>query len=249
MTDFVRPHYENAPIAEALIDIRIANPDAVTLDQLTRVADALVGEFPVRHPIQQLVFGYQVAPNADAGFVNNQEQIGWRLHSSSQNRVLQLQRMGFTFSHLPPYTNWNSFRDEARRHWKVFQAVVEAPAFNRAAVRVINKIPTPSAEVALQDYLLVYPVVPDELPATADAVFFQLQMGMPKILPDARAILNVASGRADENGSHLLLDIDLFANRLVERDDEVWSILEKFGVEKDVIFEACITEKIRKAIQ
>ncbi|WP_316181522.1 TIGR04255 family protein [Bradyrhizobium sp. SZCCHNRI1009] len=250
MTEFVRPHYERAPIAEALIDVRVANPDAITLDQLTSVADALAEEFPIRHPIQHLMFGFQAAtPEAATGFMNTPEQVGWRLHNGAQDRILQLQRVGFSYSHLPPYTDWDSFRNEARRHWQVFQRVVNAQSFSRVAVRVINKIPTPTAEVALQDYLSVYPVVPDNLPVTADAVFVQLQLGMPKILQDARAILNVASGQADANGSHLLLDIDLFANRIVERDDEVWSILEKFGLEKDVIFEACITDKIRKAIQ
>src|ERR1700733_4656695 len=171
MSEFSRPHYEKAPIAEALIDIRVANPDALTLDQLTAAADALAGEFPSRHPIQQLMFGFQAAaPSAAHGFMNNQEQIGWRLHNKAQDRVLQLQRIGFTYSHLPPYTDWATFRDEAHGCWDIFQRTVSAalPA-NRIAVRVINKIPTPTAEIALEDYLKVYPVVPDKLPATAAA--------------------------------------------------------------------------------
>jgi uncharacterized protein (TIGR04255 family) len=251
MSEFTRPHYERAPIAEALIDIRVANPDALTLDQLTAAADALAGEFPIRHPIQQLMFGFQaVQPNAAQGFVNNQEQIGWRLHNKAQDRVLQLQRIGFTYSHLPPYTNWATFRDEARRYWDSFQrTVATALPSNRIAVRVINKIATPAAEIALEDYLKVYPVVPDKMPATAAVVYLQLQFAMPKVLPDARVILNVASGQADANGSHLLLDIDLFSNQIVEKADQLWTILEKFGTEKDVIFEACITDKIREAIK
>jgi uncharacterized protein (TIGR04255 family) len=249
MSEFVRPHYEKAPIAEALIDIRVVKPDAVTIDQLTRAADQLAEEFPTRHQINQLMFGFQAAPDsAAAGFMNNQEQVGWRLTNKAQNRVLQLQRIGFTYSHLPPYTSWNSFRDEARRCWTSYRGVLGQPA-SRVAVRVINKIPTPSAEIALEEYLSVYPVVPENIPATADAVFVQLQLALPKVLHDARAILNVVSGQADASGSHLVLDIDLFVNRTIENDEEIWSILEKFGLEKDVIFETCITDKVRKAIQ
>jgi len=32
-------------------------------------------------------------------------------------------------------------------------------------------------------------------------------------------------------------------------DDETWSILEKFGIEKDMILEACITDKTREIIK
>jgi len=250
MSEFVRPHYDKAPIAEALIDIRVASPDTVTMDQLTSSAVGLGQDFPTRHPIHQLLFGFQAVPDSGqaAGFMNNQEQIGWRLTNKAQNRVLQLQRIGFTYSHLPPYTNWDSFRDEARRYWTSYRAVVGQPA-SRIAVRIINKIPTPSAEIALEDYLSVYPVVSEKIPATADAVFVQLQLALPKLLPDARAILNVVSGQADASGSHLVLDIDLFVNRVLGDEEEIWSILEKFGLEKDVIFEACITDKVRKAIQ
>lgn len=132
-----------------------------------------------------------------------------------------MQRIGFTYSHLQPYTNWNTFRDEARRYWTTFRDEVGQSAALRLAVRVINKIPTPSAEVAIDEYLSIYPVVPEKIPATVDAMFVQLQLAMPKILPDTRAIMNVVSGQTDANGTHLVLDIDLFVNRMFETEDEI----------------------------
>lgn len=250
MSEFIRPHYQNAPIAEALIDIRVANPDAVTLQQLTGIADALSSHFPNRLPMQQMQMGFQADPNAGLGnFFNAQEQVGWRLAAKDQSRVLQVQRIGFTYSHLPPYTDWDTFRNEARRYWIAFRNALGQSEVSRIAVRVINKIPTPNTEIALTDYISIYPVVPETVPATVDAMFVQLQLALPNVLPDARAIMTVASGQADANGPHLLLDIDLFVNRLIGSDEEIWSTLEKFGTEKDAIFEACITDKVRKAIQ
>ena len=249
MSEFVRPHYEKAPIAEAIIDIRLAAPDAVTLDQLTEAADTLADELPNRQPIQQFALGFQAGPEGAGGFFNNQAQLGWRLLPKTQARVLQLQRIGFTYSHLPPYTDWDTFSDEARRCWTAFQSVVKQPVANRVAVRMINKIPAPNAEFAIHDYLSIYPVVPETIPATVDAMFVQLQLAMPNIFADARAIVNAASGQADPSGPHLLLDIDLFVNRLIKTDEEIWSTLEKFGKEKDSIFESCITDKVREAIK
>ena len=175
--------------------------------------------------------------------------MGWRLVSKAQSRVLQLQRIGFTYSHLPPYTDWNTFRDEARRYWTIFSNAVGQPAVSRLAVRVINKIPTPSTEINVKDYLSIYPLVPETIPAAVDAMFVQLQLAMPSIFPEARAIFNVASGQADANGPHLLLDIDLFVSRSVEKDEDIWSIIDRLGIEKDIIFEACITDKVKEAIK
>lgn len=243
MSEFVRPHYQNAPIAEALIDIRLAHPDAVTLEQLNGAAASLREAFPAQHAMNEIEFGFDLALGEAK---NKQAQIGWRLEA--ENRVLQLQRIGFTYSHLPPYTNWTTFRDEARKCWDIFSGSIGQSVSSRIAVRVINKIPIPDGEIDLKEYLSIYPIVPPEIPAIATAAFLQLQLAMPKVFPNAQAIINVGSGRADKDGPHLLLDIDLFVVSQIE-GDRIWSTLDSFGIEKDRIFESCITEKVRKAIQ
>jgi hypothetical protein len=45
------------------------------------------------------------------------------------------------------------------------------------------------------------------------------------------------------------LDIDLFIERPVSDVAEMWTLLHRLGIEKDVIFESCITDEVRKAIQ
>jgi uncharacterized protein (TIGR04255 family) len=249
MSDFVRPHYSKPPIAEAIIDIRFADPDSVTIERLADVAGALAESYPVKQPIRHFEIGFQADTHlGNAQFINNQAQTGWRLVSKEQDRVLQLQRIGFTYSHLPPYSSWEKFRDDARQGWKMFKSRFPNQGASRVAVRIINKIPVPSEGYSVKDYISLYPVMPEQIPSPVDAIFLQAQMGMPNIFPDARAILNVVTGQADQNGSHLVLDIDLFVERSIKDDEEVWSILEKFGIEKDVIFEACITDEVRKAI-
>jgi len=251
MTAFVRPHYTRAPIAEAIIDIRVANPGEVALSKVTEGAETLTNDFPSRLPIQQLQMGFQADVNQPGTglFTNNQELLGWRLVSKDQDRILQLQRIGFSYSHLPPYSDWENFRSEAKKYWSTFRKTLGAGAVSRVAVRVINKIPIPKAEVDISKYLTVYPVVPETMPSIANALFMQLQLSMPHIYPDARAIVNIASGPPDESGAHLILDADLFIERIVSDDKEMWDILEKLGLEKDVIFEACITDEVREVIR
>jgi uncharacterized protein (TIGR04255 family) len=251
MNDFVRPHYQRAPIAEALIDIRFANPDSVSIEALTQVANALSDELPTRMAMQHFEVGFQAdltTPN-HAQFTNAQQQVGWRLLSREQDRVLQLQKVGFTYSHLPPYTNWETFRSEARLCWSRLKKIMPSQDTTRFAVRVINKIPVPIAGFDPKEYLTIYPVVPEKGPLSVDAMFVQLQYSLSHVLPEARAIINVASGLVEASGSHLVLDIDLFADRIESTEEELWSAIDRFGLEKDVIFESCITDEVRKVIQ
>jgi uncharacterized protein (TIGR04255 family) len=157
MTAFVRPHYTRAPIAEAIIDIRVANPGEVALSAVTEGAETLKEEFPSRLPIQQLQMGFLADANnpGSSSFTNNQELLGWRLVSKDQDRILQLQRIGFSYSHLPPYSDWESFSSEARRYWSTFRKALGAGNVSRIAVRVINKIPVPKAQVDISKYLMV----------------------------------------------------------------------------------------------
>ena len=195
--------------------------------------------------------GFQAdAQNPASGqFINSQELLGWRLTSKALDRVLQFQRVSFSYSHLPPYSDWDNFRNEAKRYWESYRSATGVEGVTRIAVRVINKIPVPKAIVNLEEYLTVYPLIPQTLPSTANALFVQLQLPMQYIYSDARAIINVSSGHASEDDPHLVLDIDLFVERIVSSGEEMWETLEKFGLEKDVIFEACITDKVREAIR
>jgi uncharacterized protein (TIGR04255 family) len=248
---FVRPHYSRSPIAEAIIDVRTANPSAVDLDSLERAALQLATEFPAQLPIYQYQMAFQADLKApgEGQFSNNQELIGRRLTSKSLDRVLQFQRVSFTYSHLPPYSDWKSFSEEAKRYWPTYREATRLESVSRVAVRVINHIPVPSGEVDIQAYLAVHAVVPESLPSVANAAFVQLQLSMPAIHPEARAIINVASGQTNDKGSHLVLDLDLFVERIVPSDEEMWAIIDTLGLHKDKIFEACITDKVREAIR
>jgi len=248
MTQSDRPHYQRAPIAEAIIDLRLVEP--VSLETVKAAADRLKDDFPIQFPIYQ--FSVEIPAQSDEEQLaptNTQEFLGWRLTNKEQSRVILLQRQGFTFSHLPPYSEWSQFSGEARRHWTCFSEYLQSSDVQRVAVRIVNRIPVAAGHVDLKHYLNVYPLLPESLPSVANALFVQLQLSVPHIDPSARVIINVASGQQSESGPHLLLDIDLFVERKTSDVDEIWALLDKFGREKNVIFETCITDEVRKLIK
>jgi uncharacterized protein (TIGR04255 family) len=252
MTRAARRHYSKAPIVEAVIDIRV-QPDGVSdISKLTDLADELKETFPTRLPLNFLQMGFDVqTPEAPAKFTNTQQQTGWRLNAKDQDRVILLQIVGFTYSHLPPYTRWETFSEEAKVVWSLYRKAM-APSFaSRAAVRVINQIPVPlSAELDISTYLNIYPKLPESIPTVASGVFMQLQLPMVDVDDSAKAVLHLATGQQPSGGTpSLILDIDLSVERKIDIEADLWTLIDKLGVVKDDIFEACITDKLREIIQ
>jgi len=67
-----------------------------------------------------------------------------------------------TYSHLPPYSNWNAFRDEVRPLWERYVEFVKPEAVTRIALRYINRIYIPQTVYELSDYFRLYPQIPEK---------------------------------------------------------------------------------------
>jgi uncharacterized protein (TIGR04255 family) len=246
-----RRHYKNAPITEAVIDIQIDNVAGKTIDDVTRLADSLKNHFPVRTPVFQLQMGFQaeVPGTTSPQFHNDTQNLGWRLNSKTQPHVLQIRTNGFTYSHLPPYSNWETFSAEAEDLWSQYVDEIAPQTAKRLAVRVINKLPVSATDGEMNSILNLYPWLPDGLPQDLRGLSMQLQVPMKHV--DENALLNLAlfTGLAFPGDAGLILDIDLFIEKSVPVGSQVFEIMNKLGLAKDDVFEACITDKIRERIQ
>jgi uncharacterized protein (TIGR04255 family) len=252
MTRPTRRHYRNSPIVEAVIDIQVQLGDVHGISKLTELADHLRGDFPTRLPVNVLQMGFDVqGSDTPAKFTNTQQQSGWRLNAKDQDRVILLQTVGFTYSHLPPYSDWETFSEEAKTIWTLYCDALAPVHAIRAAVRVINQIPVPSLEFEIDTYLNIYPKLPESIPTVASAMLMQLQLPMTHVDAAAKAVLNLATGQVmpPENKPSLILDIDLSVERKITIKDDLWSLIDQLGIVKDDIFEACITDKLREKIQ
>ncbi len=221
---------------EALIDIQIENPGSIAVQDVERLSASLKNEFPTRLPLHHLQMGFQVNPSGDAEFSKDQQTLGYRL--DRPGRVLQFRTTGFSYSHLPPYSNWDTFSAEAEKFWSMFTSEFRPTAANRIAVRMINRLPLPSGDIRLDSCLNVYPTLPDSLPSDTQSLFMQLQLPMKHVAAAAITILQIYSA---------MLDIDFIIQRSTPIG-EVFRTLNVLGDAKDDIFEACITDKIRELI-
>lgn len=241
-----RKHYSLAPITEALIDIQVQLPEEVKLDVLAQVYSSIKTEYP--HREEMLVFQGQMIAGASVGATASQSQIGYRVFSDDQKQILQVRLDGFTFSRLAPYDCWETFRDEAKRLWSIYQSLANPAFITRLAVRYINRLDIPLPVSDLNNYLRTFPEVSSDLPQGLSGYFMQLQI--PQETLATMLVLNQALvPPPTPDFISILLDLDLFLEQDIPKEGiELWEILEQMHEQKNKAFEACITERTRELI-
>ena len=237
-------HLRNAPIREAIIDIKIAPAvDLVTLEPLFR---DLAPAFATQEAVRESTFGFEVDKSGMRSSAVDAGIRGRRLTSADGKNVALMRVDGFTFSRLPPYQTWEQMSSAAKELWDAFRSKSGAQTVVRTSVRYINVMELPLPVRDFSDYLTAPPGVPDKLPQETAGFFTRI------VLPCANfqgaAVVTQALETAVAGQAQLILDIDVFrdAREMTWRADDptVWSTLEQMRVFKNLAFFESITEKM-----
>lgn len=237
-------HYPNAPITEAIIDLAVEFPTEFSPARLKQISDTEKAEYPDLKEVVETVGKMSVGPRNGAASVESLS-MGWKSTSTDGKQVFQSLRNRFTFSRLAPYDNWEPFRDEAQRLWNVYRDQAAPETILRLAVRYINRIDIPGSRVDLKQYFRTSPEIAPELPQQLEGYFMQLQLPLPNV--EGNCLLNHTIVPPVRPGVvSVVLDIDLFRASDVPQDERtIWNFFETLHVEKNRVFEACITDLTR----
>ncbi len=239
--------YRNAPITEAIIDLRVQQAPGISLLDLARCHEGEEHAYPNRKELKVGVGHLEFGPNLPASTATR--QLGFIFSSADEKQICQSRMDGFTFSRLAPYESWQKLREEARRLWLRYWNCVRPTAVARLAVRYVNRLDLPGVRVEIKDYLRTAPEVAVELPLPLDGFFMQLQM--PVLDIQARLLLNETIIEPSRPGIlSVVLDIDLFRTENLPLDnDAIWQLFEQLHTRKNEIFEACITDRARELFE
>ncbi len=242
------PHYEKAPIAEALIDIRTELPSKFSFEELQTLGQSLPDYKQAE--TRNIAHG-QFSFGRDVQAVAQQKPWGLVFRNGANTQVAQFQMNGFTFSRLKPYEDWERLRDEARKLWNLYRQLAQPTAITRVAVRYINVFDFPGGRVDLEDYLNVFPQLAESLPRELrDYHQFLLNLQMPQDDLKGLLILNQSVAQPTKTGFiAIVLDIDLSVGTpVIAGEGELWAIFDKLRERKNLYFEAFITDKARELI-
>ena len=206
-------------------------------------------DFPRSEKIASIEARFEAQQELEIKVSSQMFNQGLRFWKSDNSRVILAKANGMTFSHQPQYTNWESFRTEAEKVWKIYQKHFTPCNLTRIGLRYINRVDIDLETVELEDYFNLYPQVPKGIPQLVSHMTMQVQMPQDDL--NAMAVINQTTvDPAIEKGFSLILDIDLIApTKMDGSDDDVWRHLDKLRCRKNKLFEEIITDKTRELIK
>jgi uncharacterized protein (TIGR04255 family) len=243
----VQKHYSKAPIVEAVIDLRCEFAAEQSMDNLERVRELLVSEYPVREDLFEL--RAQIAPVT--GVTSEQKTTGFRALTKERTRIAGIGLESFTFSWLAPYDRWETLRDEAFRVWELYSSVTNPVRVARVGVRFINRLDLPNpdgAGVDLDRYLRTAPEIAPELPQHLESFFLRFQLLIAGEPPANLTITEMGVAPLTPGVVSVLLDIDAFVQGLDVTAGTAWQIIERLRQDKNFAFESSITDATRELI-
>lgn len=242
-------HFPNAPITEALLDIRVTLPAQTDLAKLATFHDAIKQQYPSKQ--ERLAWRGQLevkaSPVPEVSQSATGEPDGYLFTSVDGRQVVQARLDGFTFSRLKPYDKWATLRDEARELWQHYVQIASPETVTRIALRYINRIEIPLPMRDFKDYILTTPEIAPDLPQGLGSFFMRLVIPDPK--GHAVAIVTETVEPVDEANKRLplIFDIDVFrAVAFNVQDNSMWEAFESLHDLKNEIFFKSMTSKAKE---
>lgn len=249
MTDV--QHLHNAPIKEALIDIRVTS--AVDLDSLKQVHKLIIDRYPEKKDIQVKTIGFDFSKNKEMAASHDLEIIGYRYETEDGRNILQLKVDGFTFSRLEPYEDWESMVNEAKELWEKYTDIMHPKSITRIAVRYINAIALPLPIADFSDYITAAPIVPPELPQSLSGFLTRITINNPDT--KSYCVVTQALEEGNDRNVSFVLDIDAVitdenrVNEYAPPYSRLWDDFEKLRDFKNKVFFNSITETTKRMLQ
>jgi len=239
--------FPNAPITEALLDIRVELPEDVDINKIETFHEHVKDRFPDKKTRGAFAIGVQLMPDGTPqSLPASGGPQGFLFRSPNENKIVQARIDGFTFNKLRPYENWTVFRSEAKSLWNMYVDQFVPKKVTRIALRYINRIEVPLPIKDFKEYILTNPEIAPKLSQFIDHFFMQVILPNPEI--QAKAVITQTMEPAtDKNKLPLILDIDVFMEAVyVDNKEEIWTDFEKLHVFKNEIFFNSLTDKAKE---
>ncbi len=235
-------HLKNAPIVEAIIDLRVKNPSSFRVTDFLSLKEDLKKEYPIVEDRRLVEVGGKIEGKQIEQTIIDKGITGYFFKTSDSKNVAQFRIDGFTFSRLSPYPEWETVLSEAKRLWGLYSIKCLPELITRIAVRYINRLDLPLPMGDFAEYLTAPPTVPVSLPQGVSQFLTRV------VIHDADITANIvqtmiSSPKADHVG--IVLDIDVFNQKEDTGFEEssIWPEFEKLRDLKNRIFFGSITEK------
>lgn len=236
--------YKNAPIQEAVFDIRVKKVSNTEIRYYESLKDSVLSDFPNTERKVHFAGRYRFEKRDLITEHSTPQEMGVIFTNKEGNKKVQFRKDGFTFNHLKPYPNWDNFSEEAFKYWEIYKNEIEPHSVDRIALRYINKIDLPlTDDLNFHEYFQNIPQLPE--PLNKGYLGLLLRFKAPCSVGDFIANVTSKFEKPDDNFLPFILDIDVFALRDFSIDENLKEEFSLIRENKNNIFESLITDKTR----
>jgi uncharacterized protein (TIGR04255 family) len=236
------PRLQNAPITEAVLEIRTDLPPGTGGDELDVFAKAIGPTYSNRRERVRVSLSI-----AGEGATSSKEVDGLWIQHRDEPQVVQARLDGFAFSRLHPYDRWDSLRDEAKQLWDTYCRVLKPIRVTRLGLRYINAIELPVDDDPSK-VLTLLPALPSILaPVGLSGFTLEFISDHPDFEATAKVLEHLPNVAQGAQTVSVILDVDVFKLRELAPDDPaVWEHLAQLRELKNVVFFNTITPATRE---
>lgn len=233
-------HLPNAPITEAVIDIRVRLTIALTDDILQTLRSAFLADFPTIEDQRSYEGFIHFEPEGVSQSGIDRGIVGLLCRSDERQEAVQLSSTGYAFSKLQPYTSWEEVLSSAQRFWARYIALVRAEMVTRLGVRYINQFEVPRHQ-SVERYVTNAPRLPENIDQA------MMRNSLTRFLVrdersdvSARVVQVMETGDA---GTKVIIDTDAFRPDESRADTNFWPAFGDLRDMKNRVFFGSITDK------
>lgn len=235
------PHLSNAPIREAIIDIRVKHKPEFKISEFRSLKEKVSNDYPVMKDRNAFTSELRFSSPDKTDLIKKEKELDAIIFSSEDKKeILQLKKSGFTFNKLDPYSNWEDIIQKAKKAWEFYKEVSEPLFVTRIATRYINNIVLP-LNSNLDDFLQNAPKIPQEGPS----LFINSLSRNTLIEPSQDILVHLTQAiETKENNIAIIIDIDAFKDKQFDLEKDVfWEDFKELREMKNNLFFNSLTEK------
>ncbi len=239
----IRKHLKNAPLKEAVIDLRTSLAEDISGERFLELKDVLSADYPKVQERREMKAEFKVGEGQARTIQLGVHGIWFT--SEDDGQIAQFRRDGFTFSRLRPYTRWKHVFPEALRMWGHYLDIAPVHEVTRVALRYINRINLPLPVGDFGNHFTAPPEIPEGLPQSLAGFICRVLMVDEETGNLATVTQSLEKG-LDEKSISIILDIDAYREGppYFSKDEaELVPIFEELHAFKNRIFFGFITEQ------
>ena len=237
------PHFENAPIVEAIFEIKAASSQQWEDEPFKAAANRVAKQ---EFTYSRTMMKQEVELTLDDDSATSTSSLhGVEYVSKESNAVVRIKKDSLSFHKLAPYSSFDEVLPQVQEFWNRFQEHMQPRAASAIVLRFVNRIDLPAETPYrdLGDYLTVVPHVGLPSGVEVEGLLSRVNVSDPKTGQSAQiSFSNLDSG--NDSLESVLLDITAQDACIASLENEgIWEAFQTLQDFKNRLFVESLTEK------